>query len=344
MKNVAHRIGVLVAVLAAGSLTLGACTFAAPAAKPAALDIRIGLIPATASAPILVPTDDGEFAARGLNISVQPVTDTAQAMVSVASGQFDMGNITMGSAALNAFSRGTDLKIIAAGGAEPPGHGANLPVIVRTELIDSGAVKTIADLKGRKVAINGHGVIIEYALAKALATAGLQSSDVDVVVLPFPEMLAALTTGAIDAGLLLQPTGAQAVSKGIGKILADDYNQNAQNAVLVINSRFLDQHRDAVTGFLEVYMQAIRRLSDGKLKSDDKALAALEKFTNTPPDVIRLGPDPYWPKDGHVLLSSVADEQNFFMSSKSTDYEQPLDLQKLVDYGPLDAALKNIGN
>jgi hypothetical protein len=50
-------------------------------------------------------------------------------------------------------------------------------------------------------------------------------------------MLAALTTGAIDAGLLLQPTGAQAVAKGIGKILSDDYNQNAQNAVLVINSR-----------------------------------------------------------------------------------------------------------
>jgi ABC-type nitrate/sulfonate/bicarbonate transport system substrate-binding protein len=171
----------------------------------------------------------------------------------------------------------------------------------------------------------------------------LQTTDVDVVILPFPEMLAALTTGAIDAGLLLQPTGAQAVSKGIGKILVDDYNQNAQNAVLVINSRFLDQHRDAVTSFLEVYVKAIRRLSDGKLKSDDQALGALQKYTNTPPDIIRLGPDPYWPKDGRVLLDSVADEQKFFMSIKSTDYAQPLDLQKLVDYGPLEAALKNIG-
>jgi NitT/TauT family transport system substrate-binding protein len=331
-------------VLLGLSWLMGACSIGLPQAKPAALDVRIGLIPATASAPILVPTDSGDYAARGLNISVQPVTDTAQAMISVASGQFDMGNVTMGSAALNAFSRGTDLKIIAAGGAEPPGHGANLPVIVRTELIDSGAVKSVADLKGRKVAINGRGVIIEYALAKALATAGLQPSDVDVVIMPFPEMLAALTTGAIDAGLLLQPTGAQAVAKGIGKILVDDYNQNAQNAVLLVNSRFLDQHRDAVTSFLEVYMRAIRRLSDGKLKSDDQALAALQKYTNTPPDVIRLGPDPYWPKDGRVLMDSVADEQRFFMDNKSTDYAQPLDLQTLTDYGPLDAALKNIGN
>jgi NitT/TauT family transport system substrate-binding protein len=330
-------VGVLAVVMVACSVTL-------PGAKPAALDLRIGLIPATASAPILVPADAGEYAAKGLNVSIQPVTDTGQAMISVASGQFDMGNITLGSAALNAFSRGTDLKIIAAGGAEPPGHGANLPVIVRTELIDSGAVKTVADLKGRKVAINGRGVIIEYALAKALATVGLQPSDVDVVILPFPEMLAALTTGAIDAGLLLQPIGAQAVSKGIGKILVDDYNQNAQNAVVVVNSRFLDQHRDAVTSFLEVYIQAIRRLSDGKLKSDDQALAALQKYTNTPPDIIKLGPDPYWPKDGRVLLDSVADEQQFFMANKSTDYQQPLDLQKLVDYGPLNDALQRIGN
>jgi NitT/TauT family transport system substrate-binding protein len=173
-------IGVVSAVL------VSACSVGLPGAKPATMDVRIGLIPATASAPILVPADEGEFAAKGLNVSIQPVTDTGQAMISVAGGQFDMGKTTMGSAALNAFSRGTNLKIIAAGGAEPPGHGANLPVIVRTELIDSGAVKTMADLKGRKVAINGRGVIIEYALARALATANLQPSDVDVVIMTFP--------------------------------------------------------------------------------------------------------------------------------------------------------------
>jgi NitT/TauT family transport system substrate-binding protein len=328
--------------LAAVGLVVG-CVPVQPAGKPANLEVRVGLIPSSASSPILVPVESGEFAARGLNVSVLPVTDTAQALISVASGQFDIGNVTMGSAALNAFNRGTDLKIIAAGGAEPVGHGANLPVIVRTELIDSGAVKSVADLKGRKVALNGKGIIIEYALAKALATANLQPSDVEVVTMPFPEMVVALSTGAIDAGLLLQPTGAQAVAKGIGKILSDDYNQNAQNAVIVVNSRFLDQHRDAVSGFLEVYVQAIRRLSDGKIKNDEQALSALQKHTNAPPEVIRLGPDPYWPKDARVIVDSVRDEQAFFMSIKSVDYTQPMDIQKLIDYGPLDTALKKIG-
>jgi NitT/TauT family transport system substrate-binding protein len=341
MKPLMLRVGAVVGLL----VLVAACAPAAPppASKAAAVDVRIGLIPSTASAPILVPLEDGQFAARGLNVSVQAVTDTAQAMISVAGGQLEFGNITMGSAALNAFNRGTDLKIVAASGAEPPGHGANLPVIVRTALIDSGEVKSMADLRGRKVAINGKGVIIEYALSRALATANLKMTDVDVVTMPFPDMIAALTTGAIDAGLLLQPTGAQAVSRGIGKILLDDYNPNAQNAVIVANSRFLDQHRDAVVSFLEVYLQNIRRLSDGKIKQDDAALAALQKNTNTPPEVIRLGPDPFWPKDGRVLIDSVRSEQDYFMSTRSVDYAQPQNIDNLIDYGPLDTALRNIG-
>ncbi len=330
----------LVGLLAGVTVACAPVSLNAATPTPAPLDLHVGLIPATASAPILVPAQEGQFAAQGLNVSIEPVTDTAQAMVSVTQNQYQIGNVTMGSAALNAFNRGTDLKIIAAGGADPPGHGANLPVIVRTELIDSGAVKTIADLKRRKVAINGKGVIIEYALSRALATGGLTANDVDVQIMPFPDMVVALSTGAIDAGLLLQPTGAQAVAKGIGTILLDDYNQNAQNAVLVVNSRFLDQHRDAVVRFLEVYVQSIRRLSDGKLKSDDAALTALQKATNTPPEVIRLGPDPYWPADGRVLVDSVVDEQRFFMGNGSLAYTQPLDVNNLIDYGPLDAALK----
>ena len=343
MSSMARRFGALALVAFASAALVASACVPSQAPGPASLDVRIGLIPASASAPILVPTENGEFAARGLNITIQPVTDTAQAMISVASAQFEIGNVTMGSAALNAFNRGTDLKIIAAGGAEPPGHGSNLPVIVRTPLFESGAVKTVADLKGRKIAINGKGVIIEYALAKARATGNLTPDDVDVQIMPFPDMLAALTTGAIDAGVILQPTGAQAMAKGIGKVLIDDYNQNAQNAVVVVNTRFLDQHRDAVASFLEVYIQSVRRLSDGKLKADEQALATLQKYTNTPPDVIRMAPDPYWPVDGRVLIDSVRDEQSFFMANNSVDYTRPMDIQKLIDYGPLESALTHIG-
>jgi NitT/TauT family transport system substrate-binding protein len=272
------------------------------------------------------------------------VTDTAQAMTSVVGGQLEIGVVTMGSAALNAFNRGTDLKIIAAGSGDPPGHGASVPLVVRSQLMDSGAVTSVADLKGKKVAINGKGVLIEYLLAKVLATGDLKPSDVDVVVLPFPEMVVALGTGALDAGLVLQPLASQAIAKGVGKLLNDDYNPESQNTVVLANTKWAGQHRDAVVSFLEVYLQEIRSLSNGQLKRDEQALAVIQKHTNTPPDVVRLAPDPYWPLDGRLKLDSLEDQQRFFMGTGSLDYAQPVDFRKLIDYGPLETALKNLGS
>ena len=58
----------------------------------------------------------GQVRGQGAEYLGAACSDTAQAMISVPGGQFDIGNITLGPAALNAFRRGTDLKIIAAGG------------------------------------------------------------------------------------------------------------------------------------------------------------------------------------------------------------------------------------
>lgn len=339
-----HRLSLLASTVAA-TWTLVAC---APAPVPptptaATVDVKVGLIAGTATAPLIVPFEEGQFAARGLNVSLELSNDTVQPMISAAAGQYDLAYVTLGPAAFNAFNRGMDLTIIAAGTVNPPGHADNLPVVVRSELVDSGAVKTVADLRGRKFAINVKGGLGDYKLAKALATGGLTSSDVDVAIMPIPDMVVALSTGAIDAGLLLQPTAAQAVAKGVGKILLDDYDQNDQAGLAVANTRFLQQHRQAVTNFLAVYLQAIRRLADGKIKSDDQALAALQRYTNVPPDVIRLGPDPYWPSDGHILVGSLREQQGFYISNKLTDYAQPLEIERLIDYGPLDDGLKNIG-
>jgi ABC-type nitrate/sulfonate/bicarbonate transport system substrate-binding protein len=337
-----QRLSIFTSLFVA-SWSLSACAPAPAAPTPTRppVDVRVGLVPATANAPITVPAEEGQFAAHGLNVSIESLTDPNQVLVSAATGQFDIIYAAMAPAGLNLFSRGAGLKIIAAGAAQPPGHGDNTPVVVRSQLIDSGDVKTVADLKGRRVAVIAKGAS-EYKLAKALATGGLTENDVDVQFISNPDMVAALSTGAVDAGLLLQPTAAQAVAKGVGKILLDDYDQLGQGGVVVANLTFLSHQPEAVTTFLEVYLQAIRRLSDGKIKTDDKALAAVHKYTNIPPDVIRLGPDPYWPKDGRVVVQSLRDAQAFYISTGNADYSQPLDIETLIDYGPLDAALKNI--
>src|SRR5206468_7487728 len=122
------------AASAVASTAVNAAASGSAAAKAGATtEIRIGQIPSTNAAPFFVPTEDGSFAARGLKVSITPVTDTAQTMVQIAGGQLEMGTVTLGAAALNAFARGTDLTIVASGGVDPPGHGAFAPVIVRSD-------------------------------------------------------------------------------------------------------------------------------------------------------------------------------------------------------------------
>ncbi len=159
--------------------------------------------------------ESGAFASSGLDVSITPFTDTVQIMVSIAGGQLEMGQITLGVGALNAMARGTDLKLVASANQDPAEHGALTPLLIRTDLIDSGQVKSVKDLKGRKLAINGKGTILEYTIGKLMLGAGLQPSDVDVVVLPLPDQVTALGNKAIDASLTLQPLATQAVQKGL---------------------------------------------------------------------------------------------------------------------------------
>jgi NitT/TauT family transport system substrate-binding protein len=299
-------------------------------------------VPSVLFAPLYVALDRGYFREQGVDLQLDRAAAGQDANVLLANGQLDVLVGGFSAATFAAISRGIDMRVVSSMGRQPA-QGYPSALMVRTDLLQSGAVRGMADLKGRKVALNGRGVILDYHLAKLLATANLKPSDVEVVTMPWPEMVVALSTGALDAGLIGQPAAAQAVAKGVGRILSDDYNQNTQNAVLVANSRFLDQHRDAMADFLEVYVQSIRRLSDGKFKTDEQALAIIQKYTNTPPEVTRLAPDPYWPKDGHIKMDSLVDQQAYFMSSKSVDYTEPMDLHQLIDYGPLDAALKKTG-
>ena len=46
------------------------------------------------------------------------------------------------------------MKVVADKGRNAPGYGYN-SIIVRKDLVDSGAVKTLADLKGRTIATIG---------------------------------------------------------------------------------------------------------------------------------------------------------------------------------------------
>jgi ABC-type nitrate/sulfonate/bicarbonate transport system substrate-binding protein len=66
-------------------------------------------------------------------------------------------------------------------------------------------IKSARDLAGKTVAINASGALCELLVRDHLAKAGVAYDAVKKVVLPFPQMQAALQTGNADAACLTEP-------------------------------------------------------------------------------------------------------------------------------------------
>ena len=81
-------------------------------------------------------------------------------------------------------------------------------------------LKTVGDLKGRKVALN-KGSNVHYLLVRLLEQSGLKYQDVQTVFLPPADARAAFEKGAVDAWVIWDPFLAAAEKQSGARILAD---------------------------------------------------------------------------------------------------------------------------
>jgi sulfonate transport system substrate-binding protein len=131
------------------------------------------------------------------------------------------------------------------------------------------ALKTVADLKGRKVALN-KGSNVHYLLVKLLEKNGLKYSDIQPVFLAPADARAAFEKGSVDAWAIWDPFLA-AVEKQTGaRILADGRGAVNNYAYYLAERGFVDKHPRVIeTLFADTQEQ-------GRwLKANVKAAAAI---------------------------------------------------------------------
>lgn len=326
-----------------------AATQAQPASKAPAeapkqvTKLEFGLLPAVASSPTFVAIERGYMKEQGLDLSLERFPDTVQIMTLIATGKLQFGQATMGAAAFNSFARGTDMIIIASANQDPEGPSLTTPVIIRKDLIDSGQVKTVADLKGKKIGLNGKGTIMEWEMAKMLANGGLKIEDVDVPIMPWPDMIPALGNKAIDGGMIGEPTATQAVAKGVGARFVNYSIPAAQLGTIFANKVYAKENPQIVRNFLVAYLKAIRDMNYEKMKQDPKVLESIFNLTKVPVDTLKEMPALRWDSNGRVIKESILDVQKFMIERKSVQYTDPLPITTFVDESYLEQALAVVG-
>ena len=114
-------------------------------------------------------------------------------------------------------------------------------------------IKTVADLKGKRVAYN-KGSNVQYFLVKLLQKHGMQYGDVQSVFLPPPDARAAFEKGAVDAWIIWDPFLAAAQKTLDSRLLVD--------ASGVVNNRaYYFSSRDFATRNPDVLKIAVEEIN-----------------------------------------------------------------------------------
>ena len=312
-----------------------------PAAQ-AQTTVRSGVAGALGEAGQQLAQSQGYFAQEGLTTEFVKV-DPSAALTTLIAGQVDLSGFGLDPGLFNAMQRGVEFRIVATqASSEPEANGVFF--VVRKDLVDSGRVRTNADLKGLNIAIPGRGGSLEYVLARAMEAGGLTLTDAELVVLNFPAMVSAVGSHAVDVALLPEPLATVAIQNGSAvkwKGLSDVV-PGFQQTVVVFSAQFVAQ-RDLATRWTTAYLRGIRDYNDAfrkNLHRPETVQTLATAFAIKPTLFDGMGFMHINP-DGKVNLASIHDLMRWYVQMGYLS--EPVDLNRVVDPSFVEAAVAKLG-
>ena len=213
------------------------------------------------------------FEKDGTKVTFPEITSGAKQTEALAAGSLDIASCLGGTSAILAASNGADVKVVGIYSRAPKAFNI---------MVKDPAIKTAADLKGKRVA-GPKGTILHQVLAAALAKEKLTLKDVEFRSVGIPAGVNALLSGEADAALVAgaevlraQRAGARVLANGDGLVNA--------TIVVGVSGKFLKEHPDAVKKYMALHQESI----DFMKKNPDKAFAFTAKETGLSTDDVKL--------------------------------------------------------
>ncbi|MEV0582412.1 ABC transporter substrate-binding protein [Nonomuraea sp. NPDC050310] len=247
-------------------------------------DLTVGMLPLPEVAPVQIAIDKGFFKAEGLNVKVQTIQGGAAAMGELASGKLDVLHSNYVSALKASAENVAKLKVIAEAYVAKPN---NFLLMAKKD----SPVTSMADLKGKKIAVNTLNNVATLTVSAQLEVAGLKPEDVQFVEHPFPEMPGMLEQGQIDAAFLPEPFHELAASKNGAKTITDLMQGPTADfpiAGYLVTEEFASKNPKTVAAFQRGLTKAIELA----ISNSDEVDAALPKYTKidqATADLMQLG-------------------------------------------------------
>ncbi len=168
-------------------------------------------------------------------------------------------------------------------GNEPPSPASEAIVVPK-----GSSLRTLADLKGKKIALN-KGSNVHYLLLKALEKAGVAYADIQPVFLPPADARAAFERGSVDAWAIWDPFLAAAEKQIGARVLADGKGLVA-NYQFYLASRTYAENNPQI---LRIVLDEVAKVDDWGRNHPDEVATILAAQTGLSRDVVALAASRY---------------------------------------------------
>jgi len=261
--------------------------------RPEEPDITVAALPAADLAGLYIAQDYGFFAQQGLHVTIEKIASSAAVIAEQQKGEVD---ITAGSyvAYIAAQAAGARFRILAEASALRPD--------TRVMAITVGSpIRTLRDLIGRKIGVNGTNSIGTLLISALLADHGISPGKVTFVTdaKGFPAMPAKLRDGTWDAAFLAEPY-ATVAGEEFGEQELADLDQGATlNFPIdgyVATQAWAERHPKTAAAFVRAIEEG-QALADSDRAAVEKAMAESDGLSHRITAVMALPEFPVGPVD-----------------------------------------------
>ena len=239
---------------------------------------------------IWVANQEGLFKKYGLEVEYLTMNSGTLGVQTLLSNESQF-LFSTGALAITANVQGADLAMITG--------GFNLFAF---KVVGRPDIKSIQDLRGKKVSISQFGSATDFAVQSSLEKFGVDPKQVTVIQLgASSNRLTALINGATEASLFTEPFATMAIKKHRMNLLLDmaDAGMPYPQSCLMIKRSYLDANRDKA-------IKVVKALIEGMfLAKRDRALTiqVIKKYIRADDEVYGIGYDYFLGKHAEGLLS-----------------------------------------
>lgn len=225
----------------------GALTAALPVRAQSKEPLRFGIQTTIWATPAFVAEGEKTFDKAGAAVVVNKFDSGLAARDAMIGGKIDI--VSIGATPFLIGVAKSNLVAIAMSSYA----GTTLAIVASKK----SGIKTVADLKGKKVA-SQLGSITDHVFQNKIAPAyDLKKGDFEVINTKFADHVSAMAGGSVDAFAGVEPYPSLAEVEGFGTILTDYSKYDIVPVILATNHTVLETRQDDLVKFMRGWMIAV---------------------------------------------------------------------------------------